>query len=65
MHVYIYIMRDHSHTCFHVSHPWQEVFIRKYSVKHERSKEMSLEVDFEFLTKQQMAEDYGMTERSS
>ena len=41
------------------------MFVRKYSVKHERSKEMELSVDFAFLTRQQMADDSSMTETLS
>eukprot|EP00439_Symbiodinium_sp_Y106_P086067 s50_g31.t1 len=40
----------------------QESFVRKYSASTENSRELEVAVDFEFLTKQQMADDHNMTE---
>ncbi|CAE7231491.1 TTN [Symbiodinium sp. CCMP2592] len=39
-----------------------ESFVRKYSATTENSREMEVAVDFEFLTKKEMADDHNMTE---
>ena len=40
----------------------QDAFIQKFSVKRERSDETELNVDFAYLTKEEMANDHNMTE---
>ena len=39
----------------------QEIFTQKFSAVSEQEKEFQLEVEFEYLTKKEMAEEYDMT----
>ena len=48
--------------CFFLFACLQDAFIKKFSVKRERTDETELNVSFAFLTKVEMAEDYNMTE---
>ena len=45
-----------------VKHLKQDTFVRKFSATTTDEKEMELLVDFEFLTKEEMAEDYHMSQ---
>ena len=40
---------------------YKEKFARKFSVTHDEQREMELGIEFEFLSKQEMSEEHGMT----
>lgn len=47
----------------HATLPWKEIFINKFSVERFKEQELETEVDIEFLTKQQMAEEQNMSKQ--